>query len=555
MKRKLISLAMATIMITLTACSGGSKATTNDTTKTPNEATKTADGATATGSKTLNFLTQSSPLAPADPNDKLIWKRYEEKTGIHINWTNYTWDVFAEKRNLKMATNDLPDAIFDAALSDNDILTYATNGVIVPVEDLIDKYMPNLKALYDEYPEYRAFATAPDGHIYTFPWIEELGAGKESIHSIDCIPWINTTWLKNLGLEMPTTTDELTNVLRAFKEKDANQNGDLNDEIPMTFIFADKNNNPNGEAPISLLGAFGYGDNPDHIVVTNEGKVIYTLAQEGYKEGIKWFNQLYTENLIDPEVFTQDWNKLAAKGKEQRFGLFFTWDMGNVSGFVSGDYSDPDNIVSDYAALPPLAGPDGKKNITRTNGFGLDRGRMAITVDNKDLETTAKWIDGLYEPLQSVQDNWGTYGDTAQANIFELDGNMLKHLPLNGTSPNELRQKTMVGGPLAVLDKYYGKSVTLPDDAAWRMKIVSDVYAPHMQMDNNFPRVFYTREDQVEFTQLETVLKEYAMSMEAEFIKSGNVDARWNDYLKELDRLNLPRFLEIRQTYYDAFTK
>ena len=59
-------------------------------------------------------MTQSSPLAPADPNEKLVYKRLEEKTGIHIDWTNYTSDSFIEKRNLAVATGELPDAIFDA---------------------------------------------------------------------------------------------------------------------------------------------------------------------------------------------------------------------------------------------------------------------------------------------------------------------------------------------------------------------------------------------------------------------------------------------------------
>lgn len=49
------------------------------------------------GKVTLNFITQSSPLAPADPNEKLINKRLEEKTNVHINWKNFTRDVFVEK--------------------------------------------------------------------------------------------------------------------------------------------------------------------------------------------------------------------------------------------------------------------------------------------------------------------------------------------------------------------------------------------------------------------------------------------------------------------------
>ena len=65
-------------------------------------------------------------------------------------------------------------------MSDYDLLRYAKQGIIIPVENLIDKYMPNLKAVFEKYPEYRTMCTAPDGHIYSFPWIEQLGAGKEA---------------------------------------------------------------------------------------------------------------------------------------------------------------------------------------------------------------------------------------------------------------------------------------------------------------------------------------------------------------------------------------
>ena len=71
------------------------------------------------------------------------YKRLEEKTGIHIDWTNYTSDAFIEKRNLAVASGELPDAIFDAGYTDYDLLKLAKDGTIIPLEDLIEKYMPN----------------------------------------------------------------------------------------------------------------------------------------------------------------------------------------------------------------------------------------------------------------------------------------------------------------------------------------------------------------------------------------------------------------------------
>jgi putative aldouronate transport system substrate-binding protein len=482
----------------------------------------------------LKMVTSSSVLAPKDPNEKLIFSRLEKDTNVHIDWINYASD-FGDKRNLLLASGDLPDALFNAGFSDAEILKYSKDGVIVPVDDLVDKYMPNLKAIYDKHPEYKAFATSPDGKMYSFPWIEELGAGKESIHSVTDMAWINKVWLDKLGLKIPTTTDELEKVLIAFKENDPNGNGQK-DEIPMSFII----NNGN-EGPHYLFGSFGLGDNWDHTVVTNEKKVVYTRADEGYKEAMKWMNGLQNKGLIDPEAYTQDWPTFTAKGKEKRYGLYFTWDRANVSG---------DN--EEYVLMPPLKGPNGQQNIARANGFGLDRGRAVITSANKNLELTARWLDKMYDPVQSAQNNWGTYGDDKQQNIFEMKDGKLKHLPLNGTAPGELRDKTCVGGPLAILDTYYGNQVTKPDDAAWRLERIKEL-VPFMKADNVFPRVFYTTEEMDEYTKLDTLINPFTDRKTAEWISKGGVEQEWNAYLAELDKMGLKKFVEIKQKAFDNF--
>ncbi|MEC0370648.1 ABC transporter substrate-binding protein [Paenibacillus chibensis] len=516
---KAVSLSALAALLLLSGCGGGK-----------------TDEVSKDGKLTLNFLTQSSPLAPADPNDKLINKRLEEKTGVHIKWTNYTNDVFAEKRNLAMASGDLPDAVFDAGYGDYDLLKLAKDGAIIPLDDLIEKNMPNFKKVLEQAPEYKSMITAPDGHIYSFPWIEELGSGKERIQAVDDLPWINVEWLKKLGLEMPKTTDELKKVLIAFKTQDPNGNGKA-DEIPLSFI-----NKPGGEDLAFLYASFGLGENWDHTVVTDDGKVVFTASQDGYKDAVKYIHELYQEGLIDIESFQQDWNTYLAKGKDDRYGLYFTWDKANITG--SNDK---------YDLMPPLAGPSGEVNVTRTNGIGLDRGRMVITSTNKHPEETAKWADQLYDPLQSVQDNWGTYGDDKQQNIFEFDEakGMLKHLPLEGTAPVELRQKTSIAGPLAILNSYYGKYTTMPDDAAWRLKLLKDVMVPHMKAKNNYPNVFFSIDELDRLSTIQTDMFAYVERKRTEWYQNGKIDQEWDAYLKELNRLGLQEWLKIKQSGYD----
>ncbi|WP_219834552.1 ABC transporter substrate-binding protein [Paenibacillus sp. R14(2021)] len=510
-----------------------------------NNAGGNSHGANANGESTdakkvtLKFMTQSSPLAPTDPNEKLVFKRMEEKTGIHIDWTNYTNDVFAEKKNLALASGDLPDAIFDAGMSDYDLLKLAKDGTIIPLDDLVAK-MPNLQKVLELKPQYKAMMTAPDGHIYSIPWIEELGSDKESIHEVNNIPWINKGWLDKLGLQMPTTTEELKQVLIAFKTKDPNGNGKA-DEIPMSFI----NSNGGNEDLGFLFGSFGRGINWDLTLVGDDGKVSFAASDDGYKKAVNYIHDLYKEGLLDNEFVTQDWNTYVAKGKEDVYGLYFTWDKANVTG-----------LDSKFEPMPALAGPEGIKNVTRTNGMGFDRGRMVVTNADENLDATAKWMDQLYEPLQSVQDNWGTYGDDKQQNIFEFDAakQMLKHLPLNGAAPGELRGKTSVGGPLAILDSYYGTVTTKPDDAAWRMDILKKVYVPDMKAEKTYPRVFFSIEELDRITAIETDLMPYVLRKRTEWIEKGTADKEWADYMKELDRLGLQDWLKIKQTGYDRNT-
>lgn len=497
----------------------------------------------------LSFITSAETGTTQEPNERIIFQRLEEETNVHINWTCFVSDQFADKKNLALANaKKLPDGLFNADMSDYDLLRYAKQGVIIPVEDLIENYMPNLKKVLDENPEYKAMVTAADGHIYSFPWIEQLGSGKEAIQTIGGMPFINKSWLDELGLAVPSTTEELKEALIAFKENDMAGNGQT---IPMSFIM-----NGGNEDMGFILGAFGdgYGDVPDHIAVSNDKEVIYTATQEGYKEGLMWMHELAAEGLIDPEVYTQDWSTYVAKGKAGRYGLCFTWDCAGVAA-----------DMNDFVPLPALTGPDGQKSApraSRSDTSGLQRGRCVLTSTCKNRALAAAWLDLMYEPQQSAQNNWGTYGEEGTANIFEkTDDGMLKHLDLTGESqsPWEIRTAQMVGGPLAILDSYYGEYITCPDDAQYRLDWIKDVYVADMKEEYVYPNIFMSQEDLDGVNQYTTDLDSYVNRMKSDFVMNGNVEEQWDEYLKTLEGYGLSKYMEIMQrnldTYYENLGK
>lgn len=499
---------------------------------------------------TLTGMISYPPSTESEPNKRTIFKRLQEQTNVEIDWTAIQSDQWPDKISLNMSDpNKLTDFIFSAGFSDSNLLKYGEYGAIIPLEEYIDAYMPNLKSVFDKYPEYRTMCTDVNGHIWALPWIEQLGSGKTAIQTIGNMSFINKKWLDFLNLEIPGTVDEFEEVLIAFRDHAKELQDEFGIEgsiIPMSCIV-----NNGDQDPAVLINGFGegYGD-PDkdrHIAVTDDKKVICTAVQEGYKKGIEWLHKLYEEKLIDPEAFTQEWSTYVSKGKSGRYGVCFSWDVGNI-----------DNL-KDWVPLPVLTADT--RNLTPQNGSftsGFDRGRCVVTSVAENPALVCAWLDQMYAPMQSPQNNWGTYGEDDDFDIFEMGKNangedMLKHAPLGDASPVEVREAESVGGPLAILDEYYDVYVTCPDDAQYRLDWIKEYYTPDMHTEYVYPNIFMSRDDTEKLSNLQADLQKAMNAKKADWIMNGFADTDWDKYLKDLEAYGLSEYLELFQTYLDSY--
>ena len=182
--------------------------------------------------------------------------------------------------------------------------------------------------------------------------------------------------------------------------------------------------------------------------------------------------------------------------------------------------------------LPALTGPDGMRNITRQNNSetsGFDRGRCVLTTSCRNTALAATWIDQMYAPIQSPQNNWGTYGEKDSFNIFEMSenaegGQMLKHMDLGDASPVEVREAQSVNGPLAILNEYYDVYVTEPADAKWRLDNMHETYLKDMNSKYVYPNVFMSIDDTNKVSQYDTDIKKYAEQKKADWILNGGIN-------------------------------
>lgn len=127
-----------------------------------------------------------------------------------------------------LASGDLPEIIIGCNIRLDQLQILANQGLLLPLDDYIEKYGVDSDQVYTAYPQIKDLITMLDGKIYGLPHVNDC------YHcSMAQKMWVYQPWLDKLGLEVPTTTEEFYQMLKAFKEQDPNGNGEA-DEIPLS---------------------------------------------------------------------------------------------------------------------------------------------------------------------------------------------------------------------------------------------------------------------------------------------------------------------------------
>jgi putative aldouronate transport system substrate-binding protein len=477
-----------------------------------------------TGDLTLSFGGAKSALAPGYESMELA-KTWAGDSGITISWDNEPDEVWAEKKNLLLASGELPDALFNSGLSDAEVAKYGANGTLLALNDLIEEHAPILRARLAERPDIRAAMTASDGSIYTLPKVEEMG-----LVAFPSMLFIDTGWLDELGLAMPTTVDEYHEALLAFKESRADG------VLPLSFM---------GSAALcDLIAAIG-GQvvNPDHRIVL-DGEVQFTADKDGYRDAISVLHTWFTEGLIDQEAFSQDYVKMVAKGKldPKALGSFLFWEAPEVVGPERAD---------GYELVPLFPGPDGTIRACVANNQEINRGAFAITRTNEYAAATMRWVDMLFDPVMSAQTNWGPIGVSQEMN----EQGILEQIPVEGgQTEQERRVKVAPGGPLMVTAEDFEEVVLAEPRAAVRQEQIAEHFEPH-RANEKYPPVMLSVEELNRISTIETDVRTLVDEKIATWIVKGGIDAEWDGYVAQLESMGLPEIVEVYQTAHDRFTE
>ena len=491
-----------------------------------------------------------------DLNENTLTPWIQEKTNIKINFEEIPDTEWDTKVNLLIASDELPDAFIYGGFSAAELADYGSQGVFLALNDIIEEHGYYVKQVFDQQEALPGAYTALDGNIYTLPDINECYHCFYSMRA-----WINQQWLTNLGLEYPNTVDEFVNVLRAFKEQDANGNGDPNDEIP----FSGNATSWNSTIYPFLLNSFLHYDT-SNLSVKEDGTVIFTPIQPEFKEGLQWIASLIDEGLIEKEALTQTEEQLKTKGSNLDIALLGGFTSATWWSGVGSDNGEGSRC-REYSGLSPLEGPNGVR-ISPWAGTGFNMGNSVITTACEDPVPLFKMLDymlsdeatlrsqigelgvdyneptegapgingkpALYDKIPTSSNSGGTTGDestTAMQNVF----------PSNRTSDFRLGEQADYSDP----ETQWQQEPRLYNESA-------TYFAPYADEHMMYPgAVNLTAEESEKINFMKTQINDYVKENIVLFLAGEkSFDTDWDSFIAEFDNLKLDEYMELRQMAY-----
>ena len=450
---------------------------------------------------------------------------FKKQTNVDVEMRIFPYETATERLNLDLNSGDYADVVGGWTLSDSMILTYGVNqGVFIPLEDYFAEYCPRITEILD-LPGVREEMTAPDGHIYAIPYVcDDTKVGYS--------PYINGRWLKNVGMDMPTTTEEFEAVLKAFKEQDANGNGDPNDEIPFSA-------DPNNKHIESMTGWFGLPMGKSGIGILDD-EVVFAGASSTYREFLSWFNSLYEQGLIDLEIFTQDSSTWEGKGNRDLYGVSIAYGSGEFSGIVleGGEKSE-------FDVLPVLNTDKGGMWMRDTNGFSVYRTQAVITDNAEHPEVICRWFDNAFQLENGIGCNRGPVGTV----VFKEDDG---YRAIDVKTLSEEDQEKFSWGNLwpQSLPKYMPSGFKYIEDHPTynEKKVMEDTYEPYLTK-TTIPSFWIPLDKIDRYSDIASALTDYFNQRQAMFI-SGEMDidddAQWQSYVDGLYALGLEDWMDVR---------
>ncbi len=562
-KRILAALLALMLVLSLAACA-----------KTPASSTASTESKDSTSQTEKSYYNKEGlPICDETITIKVSGQNYDSTNWADTYFVKHTgdrygiqWDVNPIEKDawenqfaLMLSTDEIPDLIVGSQSDKALINGYGDDGFFLDMNKYKD-LMPNLWKYFEKFPDFAGYSQTADGKLY--------GLGSMRSDRISCAMgygWIKNSWLDKVGMKAPTTIDELYKVLVAFRDQDANGNGDPNDEIPMSITIGRESAQ---RVDWMLKAAFGMiSINANYMLYEGkDGKVGIYDTTDNYRSYLTWLNKLWEENLLDHQTFTQTTAELEDKIRSDRTGLTGDWSDLTYALNVNDqscwyDYTMFTAFTSEYVdhktytLYPSNSGGCryfiGAKTkypeaICRmTDDFYTDEGRIFMSSGEE-----GKTFDWKIDSFGTKSPAAKAYAEKAGLSIGEFAKTVSLVNPL-WTSGLPTKALKIIASDDATLDKMIAEGAE--DYYTWSAMMEKELRK--CEVITSFPFLVYDSETASKYSSLNVDITNYLKQTQTEFINGETklTDENWNKYLKKLDEMGLQTMLEIDQKAYDNY--
>lgn len=465
-----------------------------------------------------------------DPEEIGAVQDLEALTGINIEWEVIKDSDWSMKTNLMFASGEMPDIIIavngEGQIDDEEY--GVTQELVIPLDDYInEELMPNYYSrIQGEDSDPTVSLVASDGKTYSIGYLVGQYICEEGHY------FINREWMDELGLEDPTTIDELTEVLRAFKEA-------YPDYVPYEMGL-------DAAAYYDLkyvLPMFGIPNSDTWLYIDEDKKVKFSPTEDNFRECLEWLHECYEEGLLDPECLSQDVNTLETKLAEGNVGFFSAWRI-TAMGWDDGVAANSECI------LPPSV--DGK-GAYMDRYLELARPCAFITATNEHVEESIRLLDAMMDTQMQASLYYGPQNPTEGQGweYNEENGKIDTVIKSEVTVKDALDCNTQFFAPGAYISENYNLSSQRLEKIAYcdmydEAGIINTYSSQYLAMAG------LTADVLSEFDLLETDINNAVDEAVADFVAHGVTDESWESFVSKFDAMGIDSYVSTYQEAIDA---
>jgi len=462
-----------------------------------------------------------------------VYKSYTEqpfyvnlmkRTGVKLDYKFPRGDQHREAFNLLIASNQLPDIIqYDWLALPGGPEKYLKEGYIIPLNDLIDKYAPNLKKYLANHPDVDKMVKTDKGVYYAFPFLR----GDEWLN-VYSGPVVRKDWLDKLGLAVPQTINEWEVALKAFKDK-------MGIKAPLTFVC-----DYTFETGF-LSGAYGV----ELAYYLEDGKIKYGPQEAGWKDFISLLSRWYKEGLIDADIATIDSKIMTTRMSSGQSGA--TLGSGGYLGMWLPPLMQKDEKANLVAAPFPTLKKGETPKFGQYGNLYLGIASSAITKECKDVELAVKFLDYRFSDEGIMFCNFGEEG---------VSYNMVNGYPK--FSDEIMNAKDF----MSEATKYINYNSSVNDKRMYEQRLkypqqkeAIGIWAKTDAKKYYLPPITASSEESSEVAKLTSDIDTYVKEMMLKFVLGQESLDNYDAYLANLKKIGVDKLITFKEQAFERYNK